>query len=65
LYSNLGVLSLFISVTEINSDMDQEERDSITNSNMNSIANSYSTYAISVIPSKTPNPLIALEIGEV
>ena len=54
-----------ISVTEINSDMDQEERDSITNSNNNSIANSYGTYAISVIPSKIPDLLIALEIGEV
>ena len=44
---------------------DQEEKDSTTNSYMNSIANSYKTYAISVIPSKIPNLLIALEIGEV
>ena len=54
-----------ISITEIGSDMDLEEKDSTTNSNMNSIANSYNTYAISVIPSKIPDLLIALEIGEV
>jgi hypothetical protein len=54
-----------ISVTEIDSDVDQAEKDSIINTNINSIANSYSTYAISVIPSKIPNLLMALEIGEV
>ena len=54
-----------ISITEIDNDMDQEEKDSTTNFNMNSIANFYNTYAIGVIPSKISDLLIALEIGEV
>jgi len=53
-----------ISVIEIENDMTPEEKDSSTNSNMNSIANSFGTYTISVIPSKIPNLLIALEVNE-
>ena len=56
-----------ISVMEIDSDMDQEqeEKDSSIDSDMNSMSNSYRTYAISVIPTKIPKLMNALEIGEV
>jgi hypothetical protein len=53
-----------ISVIEIENDMTPEEKDSSTNSNMNSIANSFGTYTISVIPSKIPDLLIVLEVNE-